>query len=116
MPAAGFQPAPCCAVTMKTAISCNGSGARNQETLRRWAEAGAPLGDSTHLPPIPHYPEGWPLDKPGMTNRMPKPFSIGAAAAAWTPNQSAIGLTIAPRPWTPKTLTRTACRFLGSYL
>ena len=47
-------------------------------TLRRWAQAGAPQGDSGQLPPAPHFPEGWQLGTPDMTLRMPKPFSIAA--------------------------------------
>jgi mono/diheme cytochrome c family protein len=47
-------------------------------TLRRWAEAGAPLGDPAQIPPAPHYPEGWQLGTPDMTVRMPKPFAVAA--------------------------------------
>src|SRR5580704_12052025 len=36
-------------------------------TLRRWAEAGAPQGDPAHLPPAPHFREGWQLGTPDMT-------------------------------------------------
>ena len=47
-------------------------------TLRRWAEAGAPLGNPAQLPPAPQFPTGWQLGTPDMTVRMPKPFSIAA--------------------------------------
>ena len=47
-------------------------------TLRRWAEAGAPQGDPAHIPPPPHFPEGWQLGTPDLTVRMPKPFAIAA--------------------------------------
>jgi len=47
-------------------------------TLRRWADAGAPLGDPERVPPVPHFPEGWQLGTPDMTIRMPQPFSVSA--------------------------------------
>jgi hypothetical protein len=47
-------------------------------TLRQWAEAGAPQGDSRQAPPPPHFNEGWQLGPPDLIVRMPQPFQIAA--------------------------------------
>ena len=47
-------------------------------TLRQWADAGAPEGDSAQLPAAPHFPEGWQLGTPDLTVRTPEPFAVAA--------------------------------------
>ncbi len=48
------------------------------ETLRLWAEQGAPQGDPARTPPPPHFPEGWQLGAPDLIVRLPQPFAISA--------------------------------------
>lgn len=44
--------------------------------LAKWYQQGAPLGDSTLLPPTPNYTHQSVLGKPDLVVRMPKPFLI----------------------------------------
>lgn len=46
-------------------------------TLRRWAEAGAPAGDLTKLPPKPAFPPGWRLGEPDALLRMGADYTVG---------------------------------------
>ena len=48
-------------------------------TLARWADAGAPEGDTKDLPAMPHFPDGWQLGKPDLVLTMPKTFKIYAS-------------------------------------
>ena len=48
------------------------------ETIRRWADAGAPEGDRAQLPPAPEFPAGWQLGEPDLTAQMPQPFRVPA--------------------------------------
>ncbi len=36
------------------------------ETLAKWSDAGAPLGDRAKVPPAPKFPEGWILGEPDL--------------------------------------------------
>jgi mono/diheme cytochrome c family protein len=47
------------------------------ETLRRWADAGAPEGNPADLPPVPED-HGSALAHPDLVARMPKPFAVPA--------------------------------------
>jgi len=47
--------------------------------LTQWAAAGAPQGDPTKTPPIPHYTQGWKLGPPDLILKMPKPFNLQAS-------------------------------------
>lgn len=47
-------------------------------TLRNWAKAKAPEGDSADLPPTPHFAEGWQLGPPDLVVQMPQTFQIPA--------------------------------------
>lgn len=40
-------------------------------TVERWAEAGAPRGDSADLPPVPTFTSDWPLGQPDLVVEMP---------------------------------------------
>ena len=51
---------------------------RDIATLRHWAQAGAPEGDPSQLPPAPHFPDGWQLGTPDLAVRMPTPFAVAA--------------------------------------
>ena len=46
--------------------------------FRRWAEAGAPAGDPSRVPPQPNWPEGWRLGTPDVIVTMPEPYSVPA--------------------------------------
>ena len=46
--------------------------------LTAWNKAGAPEGDPKDLPPVPTFPEGWPLGKPDLVVKMAKPFDVPA--------------------------------------
>jgi len=48
------------------------------DTLVRWADAGAPEGDSHAAPPPSHWTEGWNIRLPGLVVGMPHPFSLPA--------------------------------------
>jgi hypothetical protein len=50
------------------------------DTLRRWAEAGAPAGDPAELPPLPSWPSGWQLGEPDLVVEFPAqgPFELAA--------------------------------------
>ena len=39
--------------------------------LRDWAEAGAPQGNQTDLPPAPEFPDGWQLGQPDLVVELP---------------------------------------------
>jgi len=47
-------------------------------TLRKWAEAGAPEGDRTGKPPVPHFSEGWQFGEPDEVYAMPASVQIPA--------------------------------------
>jgi tetratricopeptide (TPR) repeat protein len=48
------------------------------DTLRRWAEAGAPEGDPAAAISAPVFPEGWRLGAPDLVAEMPAAFTLGA--------------------------------------
>lgn len=48
------------------------------DTLRRWAEAGAPRGDLEQLPPQPRWTPGWQLGEPDLVVTPPEPFVVPA--------------------------------------
>lgn len=50
--------------------------AREIEILREWEEAGAPEGDPEEVPPLPDFPEGWPLGEPDLIVEMAEVFEI----------------------------------------
>ena len=48
--------------------------------FRRWADAGAPPGDPSRLPPRPVWPEGWRLGAPDVVVTMPERYTVPADA------------------------------------
>lgn len=44
--------------------------------IAKWVDQGALLGDTSHLPPVPTYPEGSPFGKPDAVVWMPDTFRI----------------------------------------
>lgn len=48
------------------------------ETLRRWAEAGAPRGDPAELPPEPEWTPGWHLGEPDLVITASEPVVVPA--------------------------------------
>lgn len=46
--------------------------------LRRWADAGAPLGDAARAPPPPTFAGGWALGAPTAVVEMPLAFTVPA--------------------------------------
>ncbi len=48
------------------------------ETLKNWADAGAPLGDPKRQPAPPPIPEGWQLGTPDFIASPDKPFQLEA--------------------------------------
>ena len=44
-------------------------------TLVRWAESGAPRGDTKDLPPVPTFSAGWEIGKPDVVLSMTTPFA-----------------------------------------
>lgn len=47
-------------------------------TLKRWAEAGAPLGNPKHLPPAPKFASGWALGKPDLVLEPSAAYTVSA--------------------------------------
>ena len=52
--------------------------AEEKKALRDWAEAGAPEGDPTDLPPPAKFVEGWQIPKPDVVLEMPREIEIPA--------------------------------------
>ena len=48
------------------------------DLIQQWAEAGAPEGDPSDLPPAPHWPAGWQLGEPDLVVTMPQPYTLRA--------------------------------------
>ncbi len=46
--------------------------------IQAWAQAGAPEGAASDLPPAPQYPEGWHLGEPDLIIKIAKPYVIPA--------------------------------------
>lgn len=47
------------------------------DLITRWADAGAPMGNRSDLPPVPTFnDEGWRMGTPDMIYTMDKPFTI----------------------------------------
>ena len=46
--------------------------------FRRWADAGAPAGDLSRVPPQPDLPQGWRLGTPDVVVTMPEPYTVAA--------------------------------------
>lgn len=76
------------------------------DTLRRWAEAGAPPGDLSHLPPPPKLAAGWALGKPDLILTMPEAWRTPAEGkdvyrcfvlpTGLTENRDVVGVEIRP--------------------
>ena len=49
------------------------------QTLARWAEIGAPAGDSHDAPPSPHWASGWNISQPDAVVEMPAPVALPAS-------------------------------------
>lgn len=52
------------------------------ETVVRWADAGAPLGDPAQEPPLPEFKDEWTLGPPDLVLEMPEEFELGASGPA----------------------------------
>jgi hypothetical protein len=48
------------------------------DTLKAWADAGAPEGDPAQTPALPKFADGWLLGEPDMVVSMPESFTIPA--------------------------------------
>jgi hypothetical protein len=55
-------------------------GADEIATLRRWADARAPIGDRAAIPPPPAFTDGWALGKPDLVITLPA-YPLAAAGA-----------------------------------
>jgi hypothetical protein len=51
------------------------------DTLRRWADAGAPEGDPARLPRPPRIDAAWRLGRPDLVVKMPQRFEVPAEGA-----------------------------------
>lgn len=49
---------------------------RDKDILLRWADGGAPKGESKDLPPPPAFAEGWEIGKPDVVISMQKEFTV----------------------------------------
>jgi len=52
--------------------------AAEKDTLIRWADGGAPEGDSASLPPVPTFADGWQFGTPDVVIKMPESFEVPA--------------------------------------
>jgi mono/diheme cytochrome c family protein len=52
---------------------------RELALLAAWAEAGAPEGEAAEAPPLPAFPQDWPLGEPDLVLEMPEEFTVEAA-------------------------------------
>lgn len=48
------------------------------ETIKRWADAGAPRGEKSKEPAAPKFSGEWGLGEPDMVMQIPKPFKVSA--------------------------------------
>jgi Flp pilus assembly protein TadD len=46
------------------------------DTLKRWADAGAPEGERADLPATPSWPSGWALGTPDLVVTLPAPYLL----------------------------------------
>ncbi|MBK8976269.1 MAG: tetratricopeptide repeat protein [Planctomycetes bacterium] len=53
-------------------------GAEQKDLLRRWHEAGAPLGDPERSPAPPEFPSDWRIGAPDLVVRMPDAYVVPA--------------------------------------
>lgn len=49
------------------------------ELIQKWAELGAPQGDSSDLPEVPSFQERWQLGTPDLILRVAEPFTLAPA-------------------------------------
>ena len=47
-------------------------------TLAKWADAGAPEGNPSDIPPPPHFRDGWPLGPPDLVLQPSRPYHLEA--------------------------------------
>jgi thiol-disulfide isomerase/thioredoxin len=47
--------------------------------LEKWADAGAPEGDPSELPPMPKFNSGWTLGEPDLVVEMPEAYTVPAS-------------------------------------
>ena len=52
--------------------------ASDKETLKKWANGGAPEGDPRDLPPAPQFAEGWQLGQPDTILQLPVEYKVPA--------------------------------------
>ncbi|HJR59699.1 MAG TPA: hypothetical protein VJ813_09885 [Vicinamibacterales bacterium] len=52
--------------------------ASDKDTLKKWANAGAPEGDAKDLPPAPRFAEGWQLGEPDKILQLPVEYKVPA--------------------------------------
>lgn len=51
------------------------------DLITTWADAGAPEGDPSLVPPMPEFKEGWSVGTPDIVLKMSEPWTIPAQAA-----------------------------------
>ena len=53
--------------------------AADKDTILRWADGGAPQGQSGRLPSRPTFAEGWQLGQPDVVFEMEEPYAVPAS-------------------------------------
>jgi hypothetical protein len=66
-------------------------------TITNWVDAGAPRGDLTDMPKLPHFTEGWQLGEPDLVVELPE-VQIPATGADYFPTPNLV-LPIAEDHW-----------------
>ena len=49
-----------------------------KDTIRKWANGGAPKGDPKDLPPVPNFADGWTVGKPDAVFEMAEEYKLPA--------------------------------------
>lgn len=49
-----------------------------KDTIKKWANGGAPKGDPNDMPAVPAFADGWAVGKPDVVFEMPEPYSLPA--------------------------------------
>jgi hypothetical protein len=61
-----------------TFVNERGLSDAEKETIRKWANGGAPKGDPKDLPPVPTFTEGWAVGKPDAVFEMTEEYKLPA--------------------------------------
>ncbi len=79
------------------------------DLIGRWVAAGMPEGDTSKLPPMPKFVDGWALGKPDLVVKMSKGFTVPAGGRDIYRN-FAIPISLDERKWLTAIEVRPSAR------